>query len=269
MKKRGGCFFLTVLLLGVGAWAANSGPGPAEMRYKTSYSTIRKLGLDLYRGLKPKQREAISAEPVSVETDVTPSIKLAELTDDNRKLGFVFVSVGFIDLMNNVAHAKAIDLIERGYFKKYLQSLAQESGEKELRELPNLSNPKYWSDKVLNEQKSNFNQMVGTAVAIKLADYYLGHYKKYAAKLEEAKGKPVPINELLEPGEWEEAVRAGVANALEAGLGIEGTKALFDAIDEMPQRPGWTLYFLPANAKVKAIKKEMEKLEKKAFSGDL
>jgi hypothetical protein len=137
-----------------------------------------------------------------------------------------------------------------------------------LKELPNLSNPKYWTEDVLNEQLSNFNQMVGAAVAIKLSHHYLGHYKKYASKLEDANGKNLPINSFLTPAEWDEAMRVGVRNALEAGMGIEGPKALFDCIDKMPKRPDWTLYFLPANAKVKVIKKEMEKIEKKFFAGE-
>jgi hypothetical protein len=67
---------------------------------------------------------------------------------------------------------------------RYIVSLAQETGKKELKPLPNLSKPAYWTDAVLNEQASNFNQMVGAMIAIKLAHHYLGHYKKYAAKLE-------------------------------------------------------------------------------------
>jgi hypothetical protein len=230
--------------------------------------TIRSLGLDLYKALKPKQQSLVNAEPVSIETDLSPGIKLAEFTEDGHSLGFVFVSVGFIDLVNNVAHAKAIDSVEKGYFNKYIQSLAQESGEMELKELPNLDNDKFWTEVVMNEQRSNLRQMVGTAVAIKLAHHYLGHYKKYAAKIEDAQGKRTPINDLLAPGEWDEAMQMGVRNALNTGLGIEGIKALFDSIDKMPKRPVWTTYFLPANVKVKAIKKDMEKIEKAFFSGE-
>lgn len=252
-------------LTGVGVSGADSAEAP---RYKTTYKTIRMLGLDLYKAMKPKQREVINPEPVSIETDVTPFIKLAEYPEEGKPMRFVFVSVGFIDLMNNVAHAQAIDTSQKGYFEKYVLSLAAETGEKELKELPNLANPKYWTEPVLNEQLSNFNQMVGAAVAIELSHHYLGHYKKYASKLEDANGKNVPINNFLTPGEWEESMRVGIRNALEAGMGIEGPKALFDCIDKMPKRPDWTLYFLPAKANVKAIKKEMEKIEKRFFAGE-
>lgn len=263
---------LGTLVAGIVGWLTGVSVVGADstgaLRYKTSYKTIRTLGLEIYKNMKPKQREIINPEPVWVETDVTPFVKLAEQMEEGKPMRVVFVSVGFIDLMNNVAHAKAIDKIEKGYFEKYVLSLAAESGEKELKELPNLSNPKYWSEDVLQEQQSNFNQMVGTAVAIKLAHHYLGHYKKYAAKLEDASGKNVPINTLLTPAEWDESMRLGVRNAFEAGCGIEGPLALFECIEKMPKRPEWTFYFLPANAKVKLIKKEMEKIERKVFAGE-
>ena len=252
------------MLAGVGR-AADAAETP---KYKTGYKSIRMLGLDLYKALKPKMREVIGTEPVSVETDVSPGLKLADFTDEGKTVGFVFVTVGMIDLMNNVAHAKAIDKIEKGYFEKYVLSLAQESGAMELKELPNVANPKYWSEGVLNEQLSNFNQMVGTAVSIKLAHHILGHYKKYAAKLEDAQGKRTPINNLLAPDEWDAAMKMGVRNALEAGLGIEGITAFWEAIDKMPKRPDWTAYFLPATAKVKPMRKDMEKIEKKFFAGE-
>jgi len=255
---------IAIWLTGLAVFGADAAGGP---RYKTGLRVIRLLGLDLYRAMEPKQRAVVNPEPVSVETDVTPFVKLAEYPEEEKPMRFVFVSVGFIDLMNNVAHAKAIDTVEKGYFEKYVLSLAAESGEKELKELPNVGNPKYWTEAVLNEQESSFNQMVGAAVAIKLSHHYLGHYKKYAGKLEDANGKNVPINTLLTPAEWDECMHAGIRNAMDAGMLIEGPKALFECIDKMPKRPDWTLYFLPAKANVKAIKKEMEKMERDFFAG--
>jgi hypothetical protein len=258
------------LLVCGGVLGAGWVPGHAAEppRYKTNYKTIRSLGLDLYRAMKPPQKSQVNPEPVSIDEGVGPFVKLVEYAEEDQPMRFVLVSVGFIDLLNNVAHAKAIDAIQKGYFEKYVLSLAQETGEQELRPLPNLENPAFWTEAILNEQLSNFSQMVGAAVAIKLSHHYLGHYKKYAPKLVDGSGKTVPINNLLLPQEWEQAMRTGVRNALEAGLGIEGIKALYDAIDKMPKRPEWTAYFLPAAAKVKAMKKDMEVIEKKFFAGE-
>lgn len=233
-------------------------------------STIMKFGIELYRGLKPEYKPMVHVIPLNIETDVTPFIRLEELKSPDlpQPMRSVFISAGFIDLVNNVAHAKAIDKIEKRYFEKYVLSLAEETGEKELHELPNLSNAKYWTQNMLNEQASNFNQIVGVVAGINLAHYYLGHYAKYSAQLTDAKGKPVPINKFLTPKEWDDAVRCGVINALNLGLATDGVQALFECIDKMPQRPAWTLYFMPEKVNVKQLKKDMQKLEKRFFSGE-
>jgi hypothetical protein len=244
-------------------------PGsPDGLTYKTGYSVITRLGGDLQKALKEKYKAIIHSQPVFLETDMMPFIKLTEYPDEAKPLRAVFISAGFVDLMNHVAHAKAIDRIDKGYFQKYVVNLSQETGEKELHEPPKLDDKRYWTEDMMNEQLSNFNQMVGMVVAIELSHHYLGHFKKYAAKLDDTKGRPPPINNLLSSSEWEDSMKAGVKNALDTGLGIEGLKALYDAIGKMPQRPAWTAYFLPANAKVDKIKKDLEKIEKKFFAGE-
>ena len=267
MKKT----FLTgltfALLVAPGLVALAEPNSPEGITYKSGYGSIRSLGRDLYKGLKPKYRALVHAEPVSLVTDVTPFVQLAEYPDEPQPLRMVFISAGFVDLVNNVAHAKAIDKVTKGYFPRYVLSLAQESGEKELHELPNLSDKRYWTSDMMNEQLSNFNQIVGTVVGIELSHHYLGHFKKYADRLTDPKGKPVPINTLLTPDEWEASVRRGVRNALECGLSIDGVKALYDCIDKMPQRPAWTIYFLPDDVKVAKLKKTMERIEKDFFLG--
>jgi hypothetical protein len=260
----------TALFSIAGLLAALAQPGsPDGLTYKTGYSVIMSLGADLYKTLGKPQQQVIHSQPIFLETDMMPSIKLVEYEDDPKPMRAVFISAGFIDLMNQVAHAKAIDrIIEKGYFQKYVLALAQESGEKELKELPNLANKKYWTEDMINEQKSNFSQMVGMVVAIELSHHYLGHFKKYSAKLEDAKGKATPINNLLTPAEWDEALKAGARNALDSGLGVQGALALYDAMGKMPQRPAWADYFLPKEVKVDRVKKDLEKWEKKFFSNE-
>lgn len=238
------------------------------LRYKSGYSSMMKLGKDIYTFLKPNQKEVISSQPISIETDMTPFARLLFYEDEPKPIRGVWISAGFIDLVNHVAHAKAIDTIEKGYFQKYIALLAQETGEKELKPLPNDTNPKYWSDDMLNEQLSNFNSIVGIVVGIKIAHHYLGHYEKYKDQLQDANGKPVPINSLLTPKEWEEAVIMGVRNALDAGCTVEGVIPFYEAFDKMKVRPSWAIYFLPDTAKFAKMKKDMEKVQKKFFAGE-
>jgi hypothetical protein len=167
--------------------------------------------------------------------------------------------------VNYVAHAKAIDKLEHGYFEKYISMLSEETGEKELRPPPDLSDQRYWTPDMRNEQLSNFNQIVAHTAALYLAHFYLGHYQKHAAQSLDSAGKRVPINQLLTPKEWGEAMHCGVQNALDCGMGVEGVIALYECIDKMPQRPAWTIYFLPSKAKFSAIKRDLKQCEKNYF----
>ena len=243
-------------------------PAPDGPTYETGFNAATRIGTELYEALNTKVRARVHSRPVALETDVAPSVKTVEYPDDDQPLRLVFISVGFLDLMNNLSHAKAINRVQPGYFQKYLTSLANESGEFSLEDLPGLKDPRFWSDDVMNEQKSDFNQMVGMVIAIELSHHYLGHFKKYAAKLDQAsETQPIPINNLLTPAEWEAALKAGARNALECGYGVDGLKALYDAIEAMPRRPAWTAYFLPSNVKVAKVKKDLDKAEKDYFQG--
>lgn len=240
------------------------------LRYKTGWGSVVKLGTELYGTLTPEAKKCVHSKPINVETDVTPTVRLEELKNEEltSPLATIFISAGFIDLVNNVAHAKAIDKIQKGYFEKYIASLSGENGEKELKELPGLSNPKFWTESMINEQLSNFNQMVGVVVGINLSHYYLGPYKKYESKLTETQGKSMAINSLLTQQEWDRALRYGVINALKCGYGVDGVLALFECIDKMPKRPAWTVFFVPDSVKASAAKREMKKLEDRFMRGE-
>jgi hypothetical protein len=262
------CAFATLLVLALAVFPGMAQPDTDHPTYKTGYTDIMKLGSDIHESLDRPYRDVIHSQPIFLETDVTPFVRTIEYPEDPKPLRAVFVSAGFIDLVNNVAHAKAIDQIEPGYLQKYILSLSQETGEMSLQDLPNLSDKRFWVDDIIEaEQPSNFNQIVGTVVATKLAHHYLGHYKKYESQLNDANGNPVAIYNLLTPAEWEAALKAGARNALNAGLAMDGVKALYDAIDKMPKRPPWTAYFLPDHVKVSKLKKDLEKIESDYFKG--
>ena len=241
---------------------------PDGLTYKSGYSSMMKLGKDIYNALKGQERVLISPQPISIETDVTPFVRLLFYPDEPKPIRGVWISAGFIDLVNNVAHAKAIDTKQKGYFAKYIEILSQETGETSLEPLPNDSNPAFWTEDMLNEQLSNFNSIVGMVVAIKLAHHYLGQHDKYKDRLADVNGHATPINNLLTAEEWEAAFAKGVRNALEAGCTIEGVIPFFEAFDKMKTRPAWAAYFLPDNVKFSRMKRQMEKIQNKFFAGE-
>jgi hypothetical protein len=252
------------LIFGPASGQPNS---PDGLTYKTGFSTMMKLGSSLYSQLKPKDQEFVSIQPISIDVDLTPFVRMLYYPQDPKPIRGVWISAGFIDLVNHVAHAKAIDLKKKGYFNSYIQQLAQENGEKELKPIPNETDPSFWTESMLNEQESNFNSIVGIVVGIKLAHHYLGHYDKYKARLSDENGSPPPIENLVSPEEWEAAFKKGVRNALDAGCLVEGVIPFYEAFDKMTKRPPWTIYFLPEGVKFSKIKKEMEQIQKRFLAG--
>jgi hypothetical protein len=222
--------------------------------YKTGYSSIMKLGKDLHAALKREHRELIAEQPISIETNPTPFARPLYLDEKPKPVRGVWISAGFIDLVNHIAHAEAIDRLDRNYFARYSEMLAEQNV---VPPLPDGKNARYWSEEVLNEQQSNFNSIVGFIVGVKLANHYLGHYDRYRAKLSDS-----AINNLLSEKEWNEAFRAGLHNALRAGCMIEGVVPLFVAIDKIKKRPDWVAHFLPDRVSPSSLAREMERTQK-------
>ena len=252
------------LVLVVPALAAGGAPPHV---YTSGFSQTSKLGGDLYETLEPKYQKSIYPEPIKLEQMEAPVIVPVEGADENKSLREVKISVGFIDLMNHIAHAKAIDRIQPGYFQQYILNLSHAADSDTPPEPPNMVDNRYWTDAVMNDQASIFNQIIGMTMALTLSHHYLGHYTKFSSQM--LAGKLVPINNLLAPAEWDASVKAATLNALNCALGTDGPTALFDAIDKMPKRPAWTAFIVPPTADLKKLNKQLKKYEDDFFHGGL
>lgn len=210
-----------------------------------------KLGRDLHAALKPEQRKKIAEQPISIETDNQPFVRHQLLRHGGEEVRGVWISAGFIDLVNHVAHAQAIDAWAKAYLRKYVELL--EAGG--VPELPNGGEARYWSDEVLNEQQSNFNSIVGVVVGMKLANHYLGHLEGTAE------------GEHVSAEEWREALMQGVRNALRAGCMTEGAIPFFAEMDRMKARPAWVADFIHPRVEFSEVRKEMEELQSRFLAG--
>jgi hypothetical protein len=235
--------------------------------YGSGFPQARKLGNDLYETLDPKYQKSIYPEPIQVEPMEEPIIVPSEGADENKSLREVKISVGFIELMQHIAHAKAIDHIQPGYFQTYILNLSKAADSEAPPEPPNMVDNRYWTDDVMNDQASYFNQIIGMVMALNLSHHYLGHYTKYSSQM--LAGKLAPINNFLVPAEWDATVKAATLNALNCALGTDGPKALFEAIDKMPKRPAWTAFVVPPAADLKKLNKQLKKYEDDFFHGGL
>jgi hypothetical protein len=230
--------------------------------YATDFNAALKLSGDLHEALSQKFYDQIAAQPVALDQVGSPLIAPVAAASKHQ----IEISEGFIDFVNRLSHAKAIDKVQKGYFDSYVGSVAQALASNPSASLPPIAEPRFWTDAVLNEQLGYFNQMVGAAMAINMSHFYLGHYNKYADKLT---GKATPINTLLTPAEWDVSVQAGTLDALNCGLSTEGLRVMLDALDKMPTRPAWAAYIAPQSADLKLLCQQLTVYEKGFFRGQL
>jgi hypothetical protein len=246
------------------AWGA---PGAGSHVYDSGVSQARRLGSDLYETLDSKYQKNLYSEPVQVEPMKAPVIVPSQSGDENKPQRLVKVSAGFIDLMNHIAHTKAIDRIQPGYFQQYILNLSHAAAGDAPPEPPDMVDNRYWTADVMNDQAGYFNQMIGMTLALNLSHHYLGHYTKFSGQM--VAGKLVPINDLLAPAEWDASVKAATLNALDCALATDGPRALFEAIDKMPKRPAWADFIVPPATDLKKLINQLRDYEALYFKGGL
>jgi hypothetical protein len=232
--------------------------------YPSGAPIVIAIGHDLYATLDPRFQKGLDPKTIAMEKLAAPVIALSQ-RNHGSLLYRISISQGFIDLLNHIAHAKVIDQIEPGYFAQYVSALAQESAHENPPAPANLEDPRFWTDAVMAEQTSLFNQMISMTLAMNLSHYYLDHYAKYAAQMPD--GKLQPINNLIAADEWEASVRYATVNSLDCALATQGAKALFDFIDQMPRRPAWASYIVPPNVNIKKLNHELFRYEHDYFHG--
>ena len=254
----------TWLLLGTPGFArTNSTPHI----YPNSVQTALQIETDLYNALDAKYRDRLQAPIPGVTTEEATAAVFMDKTTASKMHCEACVSSEFVNLINHVAHAKAIDRVQPGYFVRYMSGLALETATGSLPVAPEITKEAYWTDSILNDQASYFNQMIGMCIALNLSHHYFGQFDKYTTTM--WPGRLIPINNLLTQREWEKDVRAATVNSLNCALGTEGAAALFDAIDSMPRRPTWTAYIVPQNTDIKGLNKQLGRYETDFFHGGL
>jgi len=231
--------------------------------YPSGAKVALSIAGDLYATLEPRFQRTLNPQTIEMAQTGTPMIGSTQSQGCFRRQ--VFVTQGFIDLLNHIAHAKAIDEVEPGYFREYVSELAL-SGDESAPPAPRrLDDPKYWTDSIMNKQASLFNQMVSMTVAVNLSHHYLDHYAKYASQM--PGGKIEPINNFIDAKEWEASVRCATENSLDCALATEGAKTLFDCIDQMSRRPAWAAYIVPPSVNIKKLDHELWRYEHDFFHG--
>jgi hypothetical protein len=261
IKSRVGLFLLALTCSATGISTG------ADHAYTPGFSMATKLAGDLHDALEQKFFDQLDAQVLALQPQDQPLIAPVAFSVANHLQRQIEVSAGFIELVNCLCHAKAIDKIQPGYFDQYVGNLARASAANPSAAPPPILEPRFWTPSVLNDQLSYFNQMMGMMMAINMAHHYLGHYDKYASKLTGSDAKILPINDFLTPAEWDVSVKAGALDALNCALSTDGLRVILDAVDRMPIRPAWADYIAPRHADLKALNRELASYEEDFFHG--
>ncbi len=237
--------------------------------YEMGFRNITNIHTDLFLALDRKQRLLLDPATMLLREVRLPCIASLPGEDKKGRGGPVQLSAGFIDFINRVAHAKAIDESDRGFFLRYTKQIALQTRTTPVPDFDALLSADARSFQTMNRQASHFNQMVGGLVAIDLAHHYLGHYSRHALEFPSQASFPMPVNTLITEQEWRAAVLRGAHNALACGLGVEGLRTVFECFDQMPARPAWAAYFIHSKANVAKINAELGRLDRDFFAMNL
>lgn len=255
------CLFLAVLLA-ISAALAHGEPATPRA-YDNTSATVTKISGELHQALDAGKRRQLRAEPKFLTELKTPCI--APIADTKTPANAIVLSSGFVDLLNHLSHAKALDESVSGYFDQYVRSLSEDSSTPLEVVGKSLSNEQVWNFDTMNHQVSIFNQMTGTLLAIEMAHHYLGHSKRHGANASADGHAPEPFTEKVSEKEWREAVLKGARNSLDCGLGVDGFRAILTAVEKMPSRPKWSACLVHPKADTSKLNRELEKLEKDYF----
>jgi hypothetical protein len=254
--------FALLLALVLSACSLLSSLGVSAAEPTTDYDTIRRLSKDLYNSLEKQKRGRLLSTPLMQE-GAAPSLQPGSYADGTNSWEAVYFSKGLVDFLNNLAYAKGVEREDRTAFVRFMAQLS--NGSNAVPEVRPLS--RMVSFDTLNHQISRFNQMAGGLIAVEMAHHYLGHYKKYGSLLR-AGQPPAPINSLLTPEEWEQAMLKGARNALDCGLSVEGLKAVLEIFDNQEPQPTWAIQFLPPGANIAKVRKALTQMERDFFVMD-
>src|SRR5208283_2831203 len=92
--------------------------------YSNGFSMTIRLGRELCEALPAKFSEQLDPRVVTFQAQDLPLVAPVTVMEDNHVFYQVSLSTGFIDLANHIAHAKAIDHVQPGYFEQYVKNLA-------------------------------------------------------------------------------------------------------------------------------------------------
>ena len=204
---------------------------------------------------------ATSQSLLYLENEESPVLTVVEGKTGLAGASLICFSKGFVDLVNHLAHAKAVDQQKKGVLRRYAEHLSSRASEPVLVP-PAFPDPeKAWTVDTINSQVGFFNQIGAGLIATEMACVSLGYVRNFADQSARTGGPPPPLNQLLDLADWRRTVLAGATNAVLKGYYTPGLAAFYEVLDEMKTKPAWVRYFVPPRVTRSNLAKDLRWLE--------
>lgn len=238
-------------------WSGPALAGPPELQepsYDLGQLTVAEMSRDLHAGLEAPLKSRFDPLWLAFEGGTQPSIQFAGPAG-------VKLSSGFVEAIQRLAHALAINRVERGYFQRYLK-LMDRSGSEMPGALPNADRPDFWGAEVVNARITAANAMLAVAASMHLCEISLGYLDKYKSRVALTNSETLPsVTAFLAPDEWQQVLEQGVRVALHAGWAFDVVEPLFEAVDKMKNRPAWISAIVPSTVKFSRVKRRLQEIQ--------
>lgn len=241
--------------------ALSSQPASAGMLPKTYFygnDTIQKIGNTLVTSLKRDRQPPFTPEPVVFISE--PGILLRSQHRGDKHV--IRISTNLVDLWQKLSHAIALNDVEPGFSRRYLNSIRGPDAPGGSLTLPPIEHPQAWTLNALNQQAGFFRAMAGGFIAAEIVYHRDGICEKYPRGLAADGGSPPALASVVTASQWRRAVREGARLGISAGIDPDGLGNLFLVLapPNLP-RPAWVSEMIPPGTDVRGARSDLNDIE--------
>jgi hypothetical protein len=232
--------------------------GDLPRTYFYGTDTIQKIGNTLVSSLKPNRQVPFTPEPVVFISE--PGVFLRSQHRGDKHV--IRISTNLVDLWQKLSHAIALNDVEPGFSRRYINSMRGPDGPASNLILPPIEHPQAWTLNVLNQQAGYFRAMAGGFVAAEIVYHRDGVCEKYPRALAANGGPPPAMASVVTAAQWRRAVREGARLGINAGIDPDGLGNLFLVLapPNLP-RPAWVSEMIPPDTDVRGARSDLNDIE--------
>lgn len=251
------------LFVGLGQDAAPLSSGSGKLSqppaaYLYGNDSIQKLANTLVTSLKRDRQPPFTPEPVVIVAE--PGVFLRSQHRGEKHV--IRISTNLVDLWQKLSHAIALNEVEPGFSRRFINSIKGPDRPAGSLVLPPIEHMQAWTLPVLNQQAGFFRAMAGGLVAMEIVHHRDGICAKYPRALGADGGPPPSLASVITASQWRRGVREGARLGINAGIDPDGLGNLFLVLapPNLP-RPAWVAEMIPPGVDVRGARSDLNDIE--------